>query len=253
MRNVFTKFAATLLTVTVCALLVSPAHASLVISSSVLGGPSLATDVNYVNFDNLVPNAGGFSPNLLPQSATTGGIGVTFTPDGESLDKPVSGIAAPPFVAGLNDTPFTPHTPYSQANPDADTTVYLTSGATPATASLTLTFPASTYLGLLWGSVDTYNSLTLYYTDGTSEVITGTQALDPAIGDQGLGGSTYVNITSTDKAFNKAVATSNGQYAFELDNVAYNGVPEATTIVVWSGLSLIGLLAHRRRSKLRST
>ena len=76
------------------------------------------------------------------------------------------------------------------------------------------------YFGLLWGSVDTYNTLTFF--DGATQVgsITGTQINASANGDQGSSGTFYVNVTS-DLVFNKVVGSST-QFAFEVDNFAFN-------------------------------
>jgi threonine dehydrogenase-like Zn-dependent dehydrogenase len=72
-------------------------------------------------------------------------------------------------------------------------------------------------------------------------------------GDQGIGGTFYVNINSP-VSFTTVVASST-QYAFEFDNVAFGGpqiaaVPEPSTILVFGagllGLRFIGL----RRSRL---
>ena len=44
---------------------------------------------------------------------------------------------------------------------------------------MTLTFAAgpSSYLGILWGSIDSYNTLTFNFTDGTSQAIGGSSIL----------------------------------------------------------------------------
>src|SRR5882757_7129869 len=121
--------------------LAHPASASLVINSSVGGAP---TGVNYVNFDNLpLGSAGGIS----------GGIGVSFTSgDGRAVQGAASGLYAAPFLSGGNGSLF--------GNPanGADTTTYLSTGI----GSITLTLPSfAKYFGLLWGSVDSYNTLEL--------------------------------------------------------------------------------------------
>ena len=84
------------------------------------------------------------------------------------------------------------------------------------------------YLGLLWGSVDTVNSLTFY--DSSNNVIgtvTGTDILglntNLVTTDEALSpnGTAYVNITST-TPFSRVVASNPGA-AFEIDDVAYAG------------------------------
>ena len=146
---------------------------------------------------------------------------------------------AAPFLSNNNGVPFGDPT----NGPDA--TTYLTTGL----GSVTLSLPEhEKYLGLLWGSVDGYNTLDLY--DGATLVgsITGSEVTAGANGDQGVNGTYYVNINST-QAFDKVVARSS-QYAFEFDNVAFNStrVPEPAGMAVL-GMGLIGLgFARRRRS-----
>ena len=95
-------------------------------------------------------------------------------------------------------------------------------------------------MGLLWGSVDTYNTLT--FLDGTDVVgqFTGKDVNKLANGDQGASGTYYVNINLSD-SFTSVVATSSS-YAFEFDNVALSSsplkVPEPGTV----GVFLLGLL-----------
>ena len=209
------------------------ANATLVVSASVGGAP---TGVSYVNFDDLpLGNAGG----------TTGGVAVSFLPDGQTVSGAVVGVYAAPYLSNNNGVPF------GDPNNGADTTHYVTTGL----GSMTLQFPIlEKYVGLLWGSVDTYNTLTFY--DGATIVgsLTGTDVTAGANGDQGVNGTFYVNVNS-DVAFDKIVATSS-QYAFEIDNVAYDEsehnpgpVPEPLSLSLFGAglLSLAGFGARKRR------
>ena len=116
---------------------------------------------------------------------------------------------------------------------------------------MTINFGASElYVGLLWGSVDDYNTLTLY--NGATPVgsVTGSDVVASPNGDQGVNGTLYVNINST-LAFDRIVATSS-QYAFEFDNVAYNetnvATPEPSTVVIsLVAGSFLGLYTIRKR------
>jgi PEP-CTERM motif len=170
--------------------------------------------VNYANFDDLpLGGAGG----------TSGGISVSFGGDGQAVQGSLSGVYAAPFLSNGSGKNF------NDPNDGPDTTTYLTTG----TGSVTLSLPGEEkYLGLLWGSVDTYNTLSLY--DGSTLVgtITGSDVTSNANGDQGASGTFYVNINST-TSFDKIVATSTSN-AFELDNVAFNptAVPEPSSIVL---------------------
>ncbi len=150
-------------------------------------------------------------------------------------------MCMPPYLSSGNGAPF------GDPNDGADATHYLSTGI----GSVALALPGQeNYIGLLWGSVDNYNTLSLY--NGTTLVgsVTGSQVTNSADGNQGQSGTFYVNITSTD-SFNRVVATSSS-YAFEFDNVAYNGsaVPEPSTLVLAGVAALggLGMWARRRRA-----
>lgn len=216
------------------------AFGNLIIASVVGGGPSIYA--NYANFDNLaLGSAGGVS----------GGVTVNLTPNAQVVVGSASGLYAAPFISNSNATLFGDNT---ISGPD--TTRYLTSGSTGATtnAQVEMIFGAGQqYLGLLWGSVDLYNTLTFHFDDNTTQSITGAAVSAFANGNQGAAGTYYVNINAN-KTFYKVVATSS-QYAFEFDNVAYSrsffNVPEPGSLLVWGvlGLSVSGLSSIRRRQR----
>src|ERR1035438_4266402 len=120
----------------------------------------------------------------------------------------------------------------------ADATTYLTAGGVSGSQA-TLTFGATEmYMGLLWGSVDSFNTLSFYNGATLVGTVTGSQVLASPNGDQGVNGTVYVNINST-LPFDSVVATSS-LHAFEFDNVAYNktAVPEPTTMIAGALLLL---------------
>lgn len=205
------------------------ASAALTINSLV-GGAAAGT--NYANFDNL-PSG--------PAGGSSGGITVTFNPDGKAVQGAASGLYAPPVLSNGNGAPF--------GNPldGVDTTTYLTTGL----GSITMQLPGlEMYLGLLWGSVDAYNTLKLYNGATLVGTVTGVDVNAAANGDQGVNGTFYVNIIS-DLAFDKVVAESS-RYAFEIDNVAYSEtlpVPEPASMAIFLAGLIGAVVLGRRRQK----
>lgn len=208
------------------------ANASFIINATVGGAP---TGVNYANFDNLpLGSAGGVS----------GGITVSFNPDGQVVTGASDGFYAAPFISGGNGVLFGDPTIAG-----ADTTQYLSTGV----GSVTLALPGSQlYLGLLWGSVDNYNNLEFFSGATSVGTVNGVDIFAAAAGDQGVNGTFYANILSN-LAFDRVVATST-QYAFEFDNVAYNAtdpgnpVPEPMSLaLLGAGLLGVGMLRRRKR------
>ncbi|WP_339704423.1 PEP-CTERM sorting domain-containing protein [uncultured Sphingosinicella sp.] len=212
------------------AMLASTSASAAVISSSV-GGVPVGANV-YESFDAIGP--GG---------TTASGITVSFagTAAGTAALPNVGGKYAAPYVSGGNGTLF------GNAQADGqDVTQYLTTGIGSVTLDLG---DNHQYFGILWGSVDAYNSLAFYAGDTLLFTYSGSDVAAAANGDQGATGTYYVNINS-DTAFNKVVASSSG-YSFEFDNVALaykpiTDVPEPGALALF-GLGAIGLAAARRR------
>jgi hypothetical protein len=133
------------------------------------------------------------------------------------------------------------------ATPFGDTTPYFTVGS-PGYSGPTATFSTGSglsYFGLYWGSTDTYNSIA--FLDSHGNTIASFVGPVPNDGNQGLGGSRWVEFAATGGTFQSVVFTSNTA-AFELDNVAYvAAVPEASTwAMMIIGFFGVGLLAYRR-------
>jgi hypothetical protein len=208
--------------------------ATAVLSGSVGGVPAGAD--YYETFDSLTP--GSSATAML-----AGGLTVSFAPDGKAVQGAQSGQYAAPFLSGGNGAMF------GGQGDGADATTYLTSGG--PNGSTTLMFDTQQkYLGLLWGSVDDYNTLE-FFSGGASvasfnglNVGNSTGTNNCIGGNQGALGTCYVNINFLTGSFDKVVATSNA-YAFEFDNVAFSqtpvGVPEPQTWAMFGlGLLLVG-------------
>jgi hypothetical protein len=223
------------------ALTVQGAQATPLTVSATIGG--VPTGVSYVNFNDLPAGSAGGS------SAATGvggSVTVAFTTDAQAVTGPLSGKYAPPWVYG-NGGLFGDPTVNA-----ADSTQYITSGENTGgpNGSVTITFPqAEEYVGLLWGSVDSYNALSFYDASNTLiATVTGSDVTASANGDQGANGTFYVNINST-VPFTHVIATSS-KYAFEFDNLAYSPtrIPEPpTSALLGAALLGLGFLRFRRK------
>jgi hypothetical protein len=222
------------------ALAPSGAEAALTIAGSV-GGTPTASGVIRDNLDWLsLGQAGGTN--------AASGITVSLFGNAATVTGSASGLYAAPFLSGNNGAGFGPGGSM-QAN-GLDTTRYLSTGSAGAVrgARVEIALPtAASYFGLLWGSVDAYNTLAFY--DGATLVgsLTGSAVTPQATGNQGAQGTFYVNILS-DIAFNRVIATSSS-YAFELDNIAFsaaNPIPAPAALGLFA-MGLIGLLVAARR------
>lgn len=107
-------------------------------------------------------------------------------------------------VTGLAAAPYTPAgvqtSNYFSAEPSGNVTISYAS--------------QQRYFGMLWGSVDKYNTLAFY--DGTKLVgeLTGSNVSANAAGSRGADGSYFVNINFSGVTYDRVVATSSSP-AFE--------------------------------------
>jgi hypothetical protein len=135
------------------------------------------------------------------------------------------------------------------ATPFGDATQYYSTGLGTTTISFD---DDKTYLGFLWGSIDSYNRIAFYDGDTLIDTIYGADIRNPANGDQGIGGTYYVNFEVAG-GFNKVKLISDG-YSFEIDDLAYGSeyehtteVPEPTSaLLLGAGLFALGYARRRR-------
>jgi len=237
MLNKAIKLNALMVALAFGAVVVSSSSMAAVINASVGGVPAGAGV--YESFDSLAAT-GGLSGQGINVSFSGTGAGTASLPD-------LSGQYAAPFISDSNGASFG-----NSQIAGRDETQYLATGIGEVIMQLD---GYNQYFGLLWGSVDAYNTLSFY--DGSTLLFsfTGLDVTGMANGDQGAAGTFYVNINS-DTAFNKVVASSSA-YAFEFDNVALsvdpinlpvNGVPEPGTLALLGLGLLAGITTRRRRT-----
>ena len=106
-------------------------------------------------------------------------------------------------------------------------------------------------LSFYWGSVDTYNTITLFQADGSSTSITGGMVgfgVDPSGNQTSNNSNVRVNFTALGRGIT-SVRFDSTQFAFESDTFAGTAVPEpATWAMMLGGFGLLGAAARRRSS-----
>lgn len=208
------------------------AHAALIVNGSVGGA---LTGNRYETFDSLTIGRTSAPLNL-------GAFTVRLHGTAEVVRGNRSGRYAAPYVSGNNGVLFG-----NTNGPDAST--YLSTGD----ASINFVFAnPQIYFGLLWGSIDGYNSLEFYNGNASVGRLTGRDVVASPNGNQGVNGTLYVNVNSS-LPFDRVIARSTS-YAFELDNVSYGGARATlreslpapqSGVLLGLGLLATAGLAHR--------
>jgi hypothetical protein len=255
-RQIRTTFGDTKLNKTLNGRLQTRRLQALLVAGALAAGLCIATSANAtLVYNSTIGGAanGSIRENfngLLTGSATqttSTDVTVSFSPDGQVVNGSSNGVYAAPYLTGNNGVGFgSPN----QSVDTADKTNYLTAGG-KKDSNATLSWTSmQQYFGILWGSVDTYNTLTFYSGSTQVGLVTGSDVIAIANGNQGPDGTVYVNFNS-DQPFDKVVMTST-QHAFEFDNVAFSShqlnLPEPGTLGMM-GLGLLAMLglAIRRR------
>lgn len=145
--------------------------------------------------------------------------------------------------------------PTAGPNPSAgfNNSQYLTVPTGSSSGSVTITAPfLSSYFGLYWGSVDTYNSITFFRGSTQVASFVGQTIIDAPTPDLTPGSqqqAVYVNFFFTNgDAYDKIVLTST-QFAFESDNHVFGVVPvPGSAVLLLSGLLGAAFIGRRRKS-----
>ncbi len=137
---------------------------------------------------------------LVSNATITEGTGseaatISFSGTSGIYNGNVKGVAAAPYTpSGVQTTNF------FAAEPQGAVTISYAS--------------QQQYFGMLWGSVDTYNTLSFYNGSSLVGQLTGSNVKTNANGDQGANGSYFVNINFSGVTYNSVVAQASSP-AFE--------------------------------------
>ena len=103
-------------------------------------------------------------------------------------------------------------------------------------------------VSFLWGSVDSYNTVSFYSGSTLLDSYTGTSAAS-LVGSTANGKQTLVFTYDTTSTPITSVKFSSSGYSFELDNVTASAVPEPETYALMlAGLGAIAFVARRRKA-----
>jgi hypothetical protein len=225
--------------------------------SASLYTPSLGSDAVVIDLIGITPDSSaeifGFGYTIQFASPFPPGQGVVQGASSGQYAVPAAGVSGgqPEYLTGGYGSPLTTNI--------ADSGNYLSTGL----GSIVITFATPQYsFALLWGSIDTSNSLT--FNDVGNFQVTGSEVQAAAAGFvsngyQGPGGSAYV-VVDTSTPFTTVTAAS-GVVSFEFAGVAGSNLPFTPTpepeprsaLILGLALMSMGVVLRRRLVSASST
>lgn len=166
------------------------------------------------------------------------------------FETPVAGLTGGGIVTGSQSGQY--------RQPEGSTGKYLSVGIPGTTPSTTgpaildlslLGLPGIASISMLWGSLDSYNTLQLL--DAANQVLFSINGNDPLVASGATLGETsrLVNFALSSDLHgqvSKIKFTTNGQNAFEVDNIAIQAVPEPVTwLMMMLGMLGVGFAMRR--------
>lgn len=199
-----------LLALVVGAAAIAPAHAAVVVESSVLSSDPYNFPATF-DFNSATPEWNGSVKGVSDPNNSARPVGST------------GGFAS----VGINDA-----------------------GGLPNPAVLDLSaFGDITEISFLWGSIDTGNKVEFIDADGNAfaTFTGGSNGIAPADGNQGSSSIVTFSVTDEHTGLLAGLRFSSTQNAFEFDNVNIQAVPEpATWAMMIAGFGLVGGALRRR-------
>ncbi len=164
---------------------------------------------------NLLDLGVGTQPGLVSQEAVRFGSGDSA---GSIRFSGTSGIYMG-NVAGITAAPWTPT--------GLETGNYF---STQPRGEISINYERTQqYFGIMWGSVDSYNSLAFYNNDRMVEQVTGRDITRNPAGNQAATGTYFANFNFAEESGFNRVVFSSSTPAFEFNMIAYSTQTQAIT------------------------